>query len=126
MEEPLAPQLARLPFGQLLVILPDRLAKVRERPYHVRPGLHDPGKMGAMGFLVGEHGLARRRQALGLLPPVRVGWHPGQLDFPVRRNVLERGACIHVPFRFAWKAQNMFAGREVALVIFQHLDQGRP
>ena len=82
--------------------------------------------MGAMGFPVGEHGLARRRQALGLLPPIRVGRHPGQLDFPVRRNVLERGACTHVPFRFAWILQNMFAGREVALVIFQHLDQGRP
>ena len=121
-----APQLARLPFGQLLVIIPDRLAKRRERPYHVRPGLHDPVKMGAIGFLAGEDGLARRRQALGLLPPVRVGRNPGQLDFPILRNVLERGARIHVPFHFAWIVQDMFAGREIALVILKHLDQGRP
>ena len=126
MAESQAPQLARLPFGQLLVALPDRLAKVRERPYHVRPGVHDPVKMGAMGFLAGEDGLARRRQALGLLPPVRVGRNPGQLDFPIRRNVLKRGACINVPFRFAWIVQDMFAGREVVLVILKHLDQGRP
>ena len=126
MAESQAPQLARLPFGQLLVIPPDRLAKVRERPYHVRPGVHDPVKMGTICFLAGEDGLARRRQALGLLPPVRVGQNPGQLDFLIRRNVLERGACIHVPFRFAWIVQDMFAGREIALVIFQHLDQGRP
>ena len=101
MAESQAPQLARLPFGQLLVVLPDRLAKVRERPYHVRPGVHDPVKMGAIGFLAGEDGLARGREAFGLLPPVRVGRNPGQLDFPIRRNVLEGGACINVPFRFA-------------------------
>ena len=121
-----APQLARLPFGQLLVIIPDRLAKRRERPYHVGPGFHDPVKMGAICFLAGEDGLARRRQALGLLPPVRVGQNPGQLDFPIRRNVLERGACIHVPFRFAWIVQDMLAGREIALVVLKDLDQGRP
>ena len=80
-EEPLAPQLARLPFGQLLVINPDHLAKRRERPYHERPGFHEPVKMGAIGFLAGEDGLTCRRQALGLLPPVRVGRNPGQLDF---------------------------------------------
>ena len=51
--------------------------------------VHDPVKMGAIGFLAGEDGLARRRQALGLLPPVRVGRNPGQLDFPILRNVLE-------------------------------------
>ena len=90
------------------------------------PGFHDPVKMGAIGFLAGEDGLARRRQALGLLPPVRVGRNPGQLDFLIRRNVLERGACIHVPLRFAWIVQDMFAGREIALVILKHLDQGRP
>ena len=82
--------------------------------------------MGAIGFLAGEDGLARRRQALGLLPPIRVGRNPGQLDFPIRRNVLKRGACINVPFRFAWIVQDMFAGREVVLVILKHLDQGRP
>ena len=82
--------------------------------------------MGAICFLAGEDGLARRRQALGLLPPVRVGRNPGQLDFPIRCNVLKRGACIHVPFRFAWIVQDMFAGREVALVILKDLDQGRP
>ena len=121
-----APQLARLPFDQLLVIIPDRLAKRRERPYHVRPGLHEPVKMGAIGFLAGEDGLAGRRQALGLLPPVRVGRNPGQLGFLIRRSVLERGACIHVPLRFARIVQDMFAGREIALVVFKHLDQGRP
>ena len=96
-----APQLARLPFGQLLVIIPDRLAKRRERPYHERLGLDDPVKMGAIGFLAGEDGLARGREAFGLLPPVRVGRNPGQLDFLIRRNVLERGACIPyaVPLR---------------------------
>ena len=54
-----------------------------------------------------------------------VGRNPGHLDFPIRRNVLERGACIHVPFYFAWIVQDMFAGREITLVILKHLDQGR-
>ena len=121
-----APQLARLPFGQLLVILPDRIEKLRERPFHARLGVHEPVKMGAICFLAGEDGLARRREALGLLPPVRVGRNPGQLGFPIRRNVLERGARIHVPFRFAWIVQDMFAGREIALVILKDLDQGCP
>ena len=125
MEESLAPQLARLPFDQLLVILPDHLAKRRERPYHEGPGFHEPVKMGAIGFLAGEDGLARSREAFGLLPPVRVGRNPGQLDFLILRNVLERGACIHVPFRFARIVQDMFAGREIALVILKNLDQGR-
>ena len=89
-------------------------------------GFHDPVKMGAIGFLAGEDGLARRRQALGLLPPVRVGRNPGQLGFLIRRNVVERGACIHLPLRFAWILQDLFAGREIVLVILKHLDQGRP
>ena len=120
-----APQLARLPFGQFLVIIPDHLAKRRERSLHAFLAVHDPVKMGAIGFLAGEDGLARRRQALGLLPPVRVGRNPGQPDFLIRRDVLERGARIHAPFRFAWIVQDMFAGREITLVIFKHLDQGR-
>ena len=82
--------------------------------------------MGAIGFLAGEDGLAGRRQALGLLPPVRVGRNPGQLDFLIRRNVLERGARIHLPLRFAWIVQDMFTGREIALVVLKHLDQGCP
>ena len=43
-----APQVALLPFDQLLVILPDHLAKIRERPYHLGPGVHEPVKMGAI------------------------------------------------------------------------------
>ena len=82
--------------------------------------------MDAISSLVGEEGLDRGRQALGLLPPVRVGGNPGHLDFLIRRNVLERGARIHVPFRFAWIAQDMFARRDKALVILKHLDHGRP
>ena len=121
-----APQLARLPFGQLLVILPDHLAKRREPPYHVGPGVHEPVKMGAICFLAGEDGLARRREALGLLPPVRVGRNPGQLGFLIRRNVSERSARIHVPLYFARIIQNMFAGREIALVVLKHLDQRCP
>ena len=121
-----APQRARLPFGQLLVIIPDRLAKRRERPYHECPRLDDAVKMGAIGFLAGEDDLARRPEVFGLLPPVRVGPNPGQLDFSITRNVLEGCARIHVPFRFAWIVQNMFSGREIALVILKHLDQGRP
>ena len=121
-----APQLARLPFGQFLVINPDHLAKRRERPYHERPGFHDPVKMGAICSLAGEDGLARRRQALGLLPPVRVGRNPRQLEFLIHRNVLERGARIHLSLSFAWIVQDMFAGREIALVILKDLDQGRP
>ena len=124
-EEPPAAQLACLPFGQFLVIIPDHLAKRRERPCHVGPGFHEPIKMGAIGFLAGADGLARRRQALGLLPPVRVGRNPGQLDFPIRRNVLQRGACIHLPFHFARIVQDMLAGREIALVVLKDLDQGR-
>ena len=120
-----APQLARLPFGQLLVIIPDRLAKRRERPFHAFLAVHDPVKMGAIGFLAGEDGVARGREAFGLLPPVRVGRNPGQLDFLILRNVLEGGACIHMPLRFARIVQNMFAGREIALVILKDLDQGR-
>ena len=54
-----------------------------------------------------------------------VGRNPGRLDFPIRRNVRERGACIHMPFRFARIVQDMFAGREIALVILKDLDQGR-
>ena len=121
-----APQLARLPFGQFLVINPDHLAKRRERPCHVGPGRDEPVKMGAIGFLAGEDGLARRHQALGLLPPVRVGRNPGQLEFLIRRNVLEGGARIHVPLRFAWIVQDLFAGREIVLVVLKRLDQGRP
>ena len=120
-----APQLARLPFGQLLVIIPDRLTKRRERPYHECPGLDDAVKMGAIGFLAREDDLARGREAFGLLPPVRVGRNPGQLDFLILRNVLEARACIHMPFRFARIVQDMFAGREIALVILKDLDQGR-
>ena len=82
--------------------------------------------MGAICSFAGEDGLARRRQALGLLPPVRVGRNPGHLDFLIRRNVLERGARIHLPFNFARIVQDMFAGREIALVVLKHLDQGRP
>ena len=44
----------------------------------------------------------------------------------IRRNVLERGARIHLPFHFAWIVQDMFTGREIALVVFKHLDQGCP
>ena len=82
--------------------------------------------MGAMCFLAGEDGLAGRHEALGLLPPLRVGRNTGQLNFPILRNALERGARIHVPFCFAWIVQDMFAGREVALVILKDPDQGRP
>ena len=119
-------QLSGSPFGQFLVIIPDRLAKLRERSYHVHPGIHDPVEMGAIGFLAGEDGLAPPPS--GARPPAANPGRPAPRSarFPIRRNVLEGGACIHVPFRFAWKAQDMFAGREVALVIFQHLDQGRP
>ena len=76
--------LTRLPFGQFFVINPDSLPKRRERPCHVSPGRDEPVKMGAMGFLTGEYGLARRHEALGLMPPVRVGRNPGQLGFMIR------------------------------------------
>ena len=82
--------------------------------------------MGAIGILTGEDGLARRHEALGFLPPLRVGRNPGQLDVLRRRRVLEGGACIHVTLRFAWIVQDMFAGREIVLVVLKHLDQGRP
>ena len=121
-----APQFTRLPFGQLPVIIPDRLAKVRERSCHVRPGVHDPVKMWTVRLAAGEDGLARRRQALGLLPPVRVGGNPGHFDSLILRKVLERGARIHVSFRFPWIVQDMLAGRDKALVLLKHPDQGRP
>ena len=120
-----ASQLAHLPFGQFLVIIQDHFAKPRECPFHVFPAVHDPVKMGTICALAGADGLARRRQALGLLPPVRVGRNPGQLDLLIRRNVLERGACIHLPFHFTRIVQDMLAGREIALVVLKDLDQGR-
>ena len=119
------PQLARLPFGQLLVVLPDRLAKRPRAPVSCAILASTIlSRWAPYVSLLERMVFARRRQALGLLPPIRVGRHPGQLEFLIIRNVLERGACIHVPFRFAWKAQDMFAGREVALVILKDLDQG--
>ena len=48
--EPLPSELPGLQFGQLLVILPDHLAKLRERPFHVFLAIHDPVEMGAIGF----------------------------------------------------------------------------
>ena len=118
--------LTLLPFGQFLVINSDHLAKRRERPYHVGLGFHEPVKMGAIGSLAGEDGLARCRQALGLLPPVRVGRNPCQLVFQIRRYVSERSARIHLPLCFARIVQDMFAGREIALVVLKHPDQGCP
>ena len=96
-----APQLARLPFGQFLVIIPDRLAKRRERPCHVGPGFHEPIKMGAIGFLAGEDGLAGPPS--GARPPAASPGRPkprsARFPDPPQRPGERRGHPSAVPLR---------------------------
>ena len=115
-----------LTFGQLLVVRPDRLAKLREPPLHARPAARDVGEMGAVGRRVGEDVLAHRRQALGFLSPVRVLRRLGDRHIEIAGRVFEKVAPVHVPFDGGKPILDLLSCRDMELVSLDLLDQGRP
>ena len=68
---------------------------------------------------------SRTRAVIARFPPMLSVMRDAAVCMESRGNVLEGGACIHMPLRFVWIVQDMFAGREIALVILKDLDQGR-
>ena len=88
--------LARLPRGNLPVVVPDRGAELRERSAHAPLAGGDVVGPGAAGFPLGEDVFPFFNEALRFLPPLHVTGHCGEVDAAVGRRVLQGVAHLHV------------------------------
>ena len=82
--------------------------------------------MGTVGLHVRENGLARRCQAAGLPPPVRIIRNLGHFHVELFGQAFHGVVFFYVPVHLVQVVLDMFARREITLVILQNLDHGRP
>ena len=105
---------------------PDRLAKVRERPFDACIADQDVIEMHTVGLFVREDGLTRRHQALRFLSPIRIIRYLGDRNTEALRRALKHGVIAHVPFGRVEIVRDVFPRREIPLVIFERPDHRRP
>ena len=82
--------------------------------------------MHTVGLLVREDNLTRRRQALRFLPPIRMIRYLGYWNIETLRRALKGGVIAHVPFSRVEIVRDVFARREIPLMIFERPDHGSP
>ena len=105
---------------------PDRLAKVRERPFQACVADQDVIEMHTVGLFIGEDSLTRRHQAVRFLSPIRMIRYLGDRNIEALRRALKGGVIAPVPFGRVKIVRDVFPRQEIPLVIFERPDHGRP